>query len=249
MHRFFVIPFQSKDGIVEIKGNLAHQIRNVLRKKTGDSFILLDNAGNQYHAELIKIEENRALMEVKSKEQASGGPALHIDLYQSLLKKTKFEFVLQKGTEIGIANFIPIRSHRCLALHKQEKEQKQERWLSIIREAAEQSRRGMLPGLSEALSFEEACKKVKGFSLIFWEGEKKRSLGQAMRAFFPHQREEVNIFIGPEGGFTAEEIELATVKGIVPVSLGPRILRAETASLVAAANILYHYEDLITPHP
>lgn len=241
MQRFFIVPFQSKDGLVEVRGNLAHQIKTVLRSVAGDRFILLDNAGSEYDARLISIQREKVILEIKDKKQVRGESFFHINLYQSLLKKEKFELVLQKGTEIGAASFSPLIAHRCVSSYKHTGgTDKRERWFSIIREAAEQSERGLLPGLNEPVSFQDACNRIKGFSLIFWECEREINLYKALETYSPEQDGNINIFIGPEGGFTNEEIELARENGIKSVSLSSRILRSETAALVAIANIFYH---------
>ena len=241
MQRFFLFPFHSKDGLVEIGGNLAHQIKNVLRSVVGDDYLLLDNAGSEYDARLTSILKDKVIFEIIDKRQAGGEPYIHIHLYQSFIRKERFEFVLQKGTEIGVASFTPLITNRCVSLPKKLAE-KQVRWLSIIREAAEQSERGMVPRLNEALSLQDACNGARGFSMIFWECEKDLKLSKALKTYSHELDRQINIFVGPEGGFTADEIELAAENGIKSVSLSNRILRSETAALVACANILYHFD-------
>lgn len=244
MQRFFIVPFKSIDGLVEIRGNLAHQIKNVLRSSVGDGFLLLDNAGSEYDASLVSIKRDRVTLEIKHKRLVKGEPPVQINLYQSLLRKEKFEFVLQKGTEIGVSAFIPLIADRCVSLYKKGPD-KQERWSSIVKEAAEQSGRGLLPKLYKATSFREACNRVSGCSLIFWECEKEMNLYKALRNYLPGKTVNINIFVGPEGGFTPEEIILARENDIRSVSLSPRILRSETAALVATANIFYHMTTVL----
>lgn len=239
MQRFFVIPFQSKGGLVELRGKLAHQIKTVIRSVVGDAFLLLDNEGNEYDARLISIKKEAAVLEIKDKRKVKEETFIHIHLYQSLLKKEKFELVLQKGTEIGVKYFTPVIAYRCVSLYKKGAD-KLERWSSIIKEAAEQSGRVWLPRLEEAISFQEACSYIKGFSYIFWEHEKETSLYEAFKNYTPEQDVTINIFVGPEGGFTSEEIEVARKNRIRSVSLSDRILRAETAAIVGIANIIYH---------
>lgn len=210
----------------------------------GDNYLLLDNAGSEYDARLTSIQKDKVIFEIKDKRNARAEPVIHIHLYQSFIKKERFEFVLQKGTEIGVASFTPLITHRCVSLPKKATG-KQVRWLSIIREAAEQSGRGILPGLNEALSFRDACSRASGFSIIFWECEKEMKLSKALKTYSPEQERQINIFIGPEGGFTDDEIEMATGNGIKSVSLSTRILRSETAALVACSNILYHFEEIL----
>jgi 16S rRNA (uracil1498-N3)-methyltransferase len=165
---------------------------------------------------------------------------------------------LQKGTELGIVEFVPLISQRCVIASLDDVNKKKSRWQRIVREAAEQSRRGRLPNLQPAMFFSQACERAKrtgGLSLMPWEEEKrvnlklvfgreeKKAKGK-MAPSFPPRPFSINLFIGPEGGFAFEEVLLAQRYGIVPISLGPRILRAETAGLVAVAAILYELGDL-----
>jgi 16S rRNA (uracil1498-N3)-methyltransferase len=139
---------------------------------------------------------------------------------------------------------VPIVSGRCIAGKPDSK--KLSRWQDIIREAAEQSRRGKLPTLHNVTTFDEACKSASGLSLLPWEEEKLRGIGGVLRKH-PTKAEknvEISIFVGPEGGLSPHEVALAQSHGIVPVSLGHRILRAETAGMVAATVALYEFGDL-----
>lgn len=173
-------------------------------------------------------------------------PTARIALYQALLKGERFEFVLQKGTEIGISDFIPLKCERCVV--GEPGEAKLERWQRIIREAAEQCGRARLPRLSSLLPLEEACRNASGRRLLAWEGERGRGLKDYLKELRSNGRLEENrefsLFIGPEGGFSQREVEVAEGHGVMPVSLGRRILRAETAGLVAAAIILYELGEL-----
>ncbi len=244
MQRFFVVPFRPEDSVLEVTGDLAHQIKNVLRCAPGDSFLLLDNEGSEYDAALVSVHREKVVLEIRDKRKAEGEPPVQIKLYQSLVRKDRLEFVLQKGTEIGVACFAPVIAHRCVSLYRKGTD-KLERWSSIVKEAAEQSGRGFLPTIEEPVTFRDACGGVSGFPLIFWECERETNLYEALKDYSPERHGKINIFIGPEGGFTTGEIELARDNGIRSVSLSPRILRSETAALVAAANILYHLTDVL----
>jgi 16S rRNA (uracil1498-N3)-methyltransferase len=140
-------------------------------------------------------------------------------------------------------SFVPVICERCVAGEPDGK--RLNRWRNIIVEAAEQSRRGKLPALHNPISFTEACRSASGVSLVPWEGEKVQRIGDVLRAH--HQTEKIpqfSIFIGPEGGFSPHEIEIAQSSGVEPVSLGPRILRAETAGLVTVAVTLYEFGEM-----
>ena len=243
MHRFFLSTDWIAEGTVFITGKLVHQIRIVLRLGAGDHITVLDNSGWEYEVELQKVGSSKVEGRVISKSLAAGEPHTKITLYQALLKGSNFEFVLQKCTEIGVAGFVPLICERCVAGEPDSK--RLSRWRSIIREAAELSRRGKLPVLQNPTSFTEACKSASGISLIPWEEEKARGIGDVLRSHRKIRNDSaINIFVGPEGGFSRSEVEFARSCGIVPVSLGHRILRAETAGLVAATITLYEFGDL-----
>ena len=253
MHRFFVPADWLKTNSVTLSGPLAHQIANVLRLRPGERITLLDNTGWAYEVELSKVTAQQAAGEVRRKSLATGEPRTKITLYQALLKGDHFELVLQKGTELGIVDFVPLISERCVIAHLDQASAKAVRWQRIILEAAEQSGRGRLPVLRPATLFAQACEQAarRSLSLIPWEGEKSTSLRDVLG-----QRQEagkspptprpfaINLFIGPEGGFSTGEIVQARGYGLLPVTLGARLLRAETAGLVAAAAILYELGDL-----
>lgn len=243
MHRFFLPESSFIQDAVVITGRLTHQLRNVLRLRVGDRIIGLDNRGWQYEVELTEMGRDKVKGTIVRKAIASGEPRIKVTLYQALLKVSSFELVLQKCTEIGVTSFVPMVCERCVA--GRPGNSKLGRWQDIIREAAEQSGRGRLPYLHDTMRFVEACKSARGLSLLPWEGEKLKDIGGVLGN---HPRSgingEVSIFIGPEGGFSAGEVEHAQSCGIVPVSLGHRILRAETAGLVAATIILYELGEL-----
>jgi 16S rRNA (uracil1498-N3)-methyltransferase len=243
MHRFFLPADWLAEGTVSITGTLVHQLRHVLRLGAGDHITVLDNSGWEYEVELQKVDSSKVEGRVISKALAVAEPRTKITLYQALLKGSNFEFVLQKCTEIGVVGFVPVICERCVAGEPDGK--RLSRWRNIIIEAAEQSRRGKLPALHNPISFTEACRSASRISLLPWEGEKAQSIGDILRAYRQAGKvSEFNIFIGPEGGFSPHEVELAQSSGIVPVSLGRRIFRAETAGMVTAAVMLYESGDL-----
>jgi 16S rRNA (uracil1498-N3)-methyltransferase len=243
MHRFFLPADWIAEGTVVITGKLVHQLRNVLRLGTGDHIIVLDNSGWEYQVELQKVDSSKVKGRVISKSLAVGEPRTKITLYQALLKGSNFEFVLQKCTEIGVAGFVPIICERCVAGAPDIK--RLSRWRSVITEAAEVSRRGKVPVLYNPTSLTEACESASGISLLPWEEEKVKGIGDILRSRGKIRNDPaVSIFVGPEGGFSHHEVEFARSCGIVPVSLGHRILRAETAGLVAATITLYEFGDM-----
>ena len=245
MHRFFISPQAIAGDRVILRGALVHQIRDVLRMKPGDEIVLLDNSGSAYRAELVTLDRDTVRAHVNNKWPLETEPVVRVALYQGLLKGQKFDLVLQKGTEIGVSVFVPLLAERCIVGSLDDvSDARVERWDRIIIEAAEQAGRAVLPNLMPPMLFAHACNQTpaNGLALIPWEGEKSHGLREAL-AGAPRAKS-ISLFIGPEGGFTEEEIVLAKSKGVIPVSLGPRILRAETAGLVAAAAVLYEMGDL-----
>lgn len=245
VHRFFVSPQAIRNDRVVMRGSVVHQIRDVLRLKPGDALILLDNSGWAHRAEIITIDREVLRGRVVDKWKLETETTTRITLYQGLLKGQKFEWVLQKGTELGVAAFVPLLAARCVISSLEDvTEARMARWQKIIVEAAEQAGRAVLPSISAAVLFAHACERAMhsgGLSLIPYEGECSYGLRQALQTV--PKSKHINLFIGPEGGFAAEEIALAREYHIVPVSLGPRILRAETAGLAAVAAILYELGD------
>ena len=270
MHRFFVPPTALQETKAVLQGDVAHQIYRVLRMRPGERAVVLDDSGWEFEVELIQVEREEAVGRILGKQLAGGEPRVRITLYQSLLKRDNFEWVLQKCTEIGVVEFVPMVSRRTMVSSPADvKASKVERWRRIILEAAEQSRRGRLPVLREASRFEEALVDVGArlalaqaeagassaptspmekfdLCLVPWEEEKNTGLRALLLAVKLHHRDPVSIalFIGPEGGFAEEEIALARGHGALTVTLGPRIFRAETAAMVAASLILYEFGEL-----
>ncbi len=258
MQRFFVPPNCIQGSTVSLVGPVVHQIRNVLRLRGGDEIIVLDNSGWEYHVRLTSVDVEVANGQIVQKSLVQTEPRAKVTLYQSVLKGDRFEWVLQKGTEVGAVEFVPLVTDRCVIANVDEVGRPRiERWERIVREAAEQSHRGRLPRLHPALLFPQACERARraDLALLPWEDEKLVTLRAMLTASceagpavqgrrVPLRRPfSISIFIGPEGGFTGPEADQARRYGLAPVSLGPRILRAETAAVVALTTVLYHLED------
>lgn len=228
-HRFFIDPeaIKGSEIILEDK-NLINQIRKVLRMKIGDGVLFLDNSGKEYNSAIKQLDDSAVKSEVIEVLENKNEPELKITLCQSLCKKDKFEWVLEKGTEIGISAFAPIITERTEKLGLN-----MERAEKILREAAEQSERGIIPKLSDIQNFENAIKNADGEKIIL-----DRSGKNIKTLDFPLSTLRLNIFVGPEGGFTEQELKTAKEKGAKIISLGSRVLRTETAGLVAAAILL-----------
>jgi 16S rRNA (uracil1498-N3)-methyltransferase len=241
-HRFFMSPESIAQDRVSFDAAHAHQLRNVLRMRPGEHVIVLDNSGREYDVELTDIGRDFAAGRVCAQWVACTEPSLSLTLYQSSIKGDRFEWVLQKGTELGVAAFVPMFSKRSVLTNAERMEKKRPRWERIIREAAEQSHRGRLPVLAPPLPFTQACQEsvlCHDLSLILWTGATgtEASLPGVLHSL-AHRPKSIALLVGPEGGFDPEEVTLAQRQGIQAVTLGPRILRAETAGMASATIVM-----------
>ncbi len=241
-HRFFVAPELIRGDAVFFSAAQARQLRATLRMRAGQEIIVLDNRGGEYRVALRDVSRDHTYGEIIERRAARGEPATQIHLYPALLKTDKLEWVLQKGTEVGVAAFAPIQTARAIA--NATSKQKLARWAQIVTEAAEQAGRGKIPPLETLQPFTAAlasAAKTGGEILVLWEDETAVDL---RRALDDASTGTIHLFVGPEGGLTAQEIETARTFGARSVTLGPRILRAETASIVAASVILFARGEL-----
>ncbi len=238
MHRFFV----AKDQIPAITGSDVHQIIDVLRMKTGDQLELLDGTGKIYTAKICSIKKDKVICKTLSLRVEEFESKIKVTLAQCLPKAKKMDLIIQKCTELGAHKIIPALSERSVS-----KGEKLPRWRKIAKEAAEQSGRSIIPEIAPLTSFEQVLKLKSEFdlALIPWELEREKSLKKTLTTHLPAgkagQPIHLLILIGPEGGFSRKEIELANSAGFTPVSLGPRILRTETAAMAVLSIINYEY--------
>jgi 16S rRNA (uracil1498-N3)-methyltransferase len=244
-NRFFVSESGFEDQDVRLSAEQAHQVCHVLRLQVGDGIVVLDNAGSEYEVMLTTVTKRETTGHVTSKRPALGEPKVQITLFQSLLARDKFEWVLQKGTEVGVTRFVPVQTERSIARAKQIDAKKLTRWRRILTEAAEQSHRGRIPEIEEAITWKEMISQIGDFdrSLIAATSGETRTLRESLeRSDRPPSS--IAFLIGPEGGFSDDEVKQACDNGAVPVGLGPRILRTETAAMVLPALILHELGDL-----
>jgi 16S rRNA (uracil1498-N3)-methyltransferase len=266
LHRFFVSPelLQETNNDLSLSKELAHQVRDVLRLDIGEQLLLLDNSGDEILATVAKT--NKANVEVHLLERRTGRsePAIRIILCQGLLKSARFEWILEKGTELGVSVFSPIIYGRSMAGLKDTGYSKIQRWQRIIQEAAEQCGRSRLPELLPIRSLVDALNNITpgALAIMPWEEEHTLTLQDALqsstrshgnveatlavaRSMEPSTLQTpftIVLFIGPEGGLMAEEVALAQRHGVQVVTLGTRILRAETAAIATVANVMYELE-------
>ena len=209
---------------------------------------MLDNSGWQYLVELTTVHSSETTGRVLDSTISNGEPRAQITLYQALLKAQKFELAIQKSVELGVSRIVPVSCDRSVvAVRGPDKEHaKVERWRRIIRESSEQSERGILPDLEPPCSFNNACNSVSGPALILWEHETERGLERGLHELRERHGDldRLSLFVGPEGGYTQTEAAHAAASNILPVTLGPRVLRAETAGMAAIAAVMFHLDEL-----
>lgn len=246
MHCFYVERENIADGRIQITGADVNHIKNVLRMHCKDPVILCDGCGVFYSCRLADIEKDTIYAEIEEKMPATTELPVKITLFQGIPKKDKLEWIVQKAVELGVSEIVPVASRFCVAKIEDEKKEKKklERLKAISEAAAKQSGRGKIPEVRPVLSFKEAVGEASAleYSIIPYElengmGKSEEAMEQASKAA------SVGIFIGPEGGFAPQEIELAREAGIIPVSLGKRILRTETAGLTALSVLMFKIEN------
>jgi len=249
MQRFFVPPSALTGQQVHFLPEQARQMSRVLRLRPGAEVWALDGSGQEWRVRLQSVTDGAAWGDVLEQRRVEAEPQrVRLTLYLGLTQREKFEWMLQKCTEAGAAAFVPVLSARSLVQQVSEVEAKRERWQRILREAAEQSGRGCVPVLQPAQRLTAAlpqCLAQHALTLLAWEDEHEQGLGAVLRAQAErHPRPlQLAIWVGPEGGFAADEVQLARQVGVMPVSLGRRILRMETAALAVTLLALHYLED------
>ena len=241
MANFYIDKSDITENIATITGEEAQHISRVLRMKKGDEVTLCDGEGNFYEAVLEEFSEKTVTAGIRSSRKAETEPETKITIFQGVPKNPKLETIVQKATEIGVVRIVPVNTVRAVA--KLDKSAKVDRLRKIAKEAAKQSKRGIIPYVNDAVSFKEAVKMASeaDLALIPYEEEREVSLKKALSGKKPKT---VAVMIGPEGGFDKDEINLAKENGITSVTLGKRILRTETAPLAVSAAILYELGEM-----
>ena len=253
MPQFLVLPEDVRRNAFRLAGPEAFHVVKVLRLAAGAELTLFDGKGGRFTGVIEDVHEDGTVTgKVTATLQTDHDRApARVTLYQGLLKASHWDYVLEKGTELGVAAFVPLLTPRTVVLlHEVDRVRaKAERWGRIVMAAAKQCGRADLPAVKEPAQFRDAIRacKDKGLVLLAWEGLKGSVAADTLRPALREAEQkrgkepiEVHLFIGPEGGFSEEEIEIAEAEGALVFGMGPRILRAETAA--AAAVTLVQYE-------
>ena len=244
MQQFFTDPSGIRDGRIYIEGQDVSHMKNVLRMRPGETVKVSDGMGKSYLCSIEGYEEGRAELKIEQVSRSDAELPSRIILFQGLPKGDKMETIVQKAVELGAYSIVPFAAKRSVAkLDEKKAEKKQARWQLIAKGAAEQSGRGIIPEVYAPVTYAEALRIAGTLDklLIPYEQEEGRDrTAEVIRDLQPGQS--VGVFIGPEGGFEEDEVKQAAETGAVPVTLGKRILRTETAGLAALSILMYHLE-------
>ena len=240
MQKFFVFDCENDQKEIVISGDDANHISRSLRMKTGDALTVCDGRGNDFSCVIGSITKTDVTLEVLSVSKSASEPSYKATLYQALAKSDKMDAIVQKAVETGVARIVPFESRFCIAKIGDGAKNKLARWRRIALEAAKQCGRGIVPEISEPVTYREALEEAAKSECPFicYEDENTVLLGEAA----PKGKKEYSFFIGPEGGFSPEEVADAARKGIPSAGLGKRILRTETASSFVLACLCMENE-------
>lgn len=248
MYHFFVEPGQICEKIITITGDDVNHIKNVIRLKVGDEISISNGIdGRDYRCGISEINENEVICELRFIKEDGVELSAKVYLFQGLPKGDKMEFIIQKMVELGVYEIVPVAMKRCVVkLDDKKAKSKIARWQGISEAAAKQSKRGVVPQITDVMSYKQALEYAKDMDIKLVPYELKSDSGMAdTRAIIesakPGQR--IAIFIGPEGGFEDAEIDEAIKLGMKPITLGRRILRTETAGMTAMAWLMYQLEE------
>ncbi len=244
MHRFFIQHSQIQGSRLYVEGPDVNHIKNVLRMKPGDQVMVSDGEDMQYLCALESFTDGLVWFEIVDTWKENRELPSKLYLFQGLPKSDKMELIIQKATELGVHEVVPVGTARTgVRLDEKKAQKKTARWNAIAESAAKQSGRSRIPRVREAMTFSEALASAGELDVLLIPYEKAEGMEatrQVIEGIRPGQS--VGIFIGPEGGFEEAEVEQAVALGAAPVTLGRRILRTETAGFVMLSMLLYHLE-------
>jgi 16S rRNA (uracil1498-N3)-methyltransferase len=245
MHRFFVEDRNINENNILIEGDDVNHITKVLRLRSGEKVSVSNARGREFICTLTEVNKKQVICEISEEFINQTEAPIQITLFQGLPKAQKMDLIIQKCVEIGIYKIQPVITERVvIKVDGKDLSNKIERWRRIAEEAAKQSKRGIIPEIAEPISFSEAIESLNDMdiSVVPYEKEESRGLKETLKEGFNVKT--VGILIGPEGGFDEEEIEKCLNLNVKPVTLGPRILRTETAGFVASTIVLYEIGDM-----
>ena len=245
MQHFFVSPEQVREEKIYVEGSDVNHMKNVLRMKTGEELTIGDGDGWLYLCVVESYEEDMAVLKILEKKKDESELPSKIYLFQGLPKADKMELVIQKAVELGAFEVIPVAMKRSVVkIDAKKAESKVKRWNAIAESAAKQSKRSILPQVSDVVTFAQAVKMAENCQIKLLPYECADGMEKTKRLIeniTPGQ--DIAVFIGPEGGFDLDELELAKEAGCEIITLGKRILRTETAGMMLLSVLMYHLEQ------
>jgi 16S rRNA (uracil1498-N3)-methyltransferase len=243
LRRFFVDTVIPTTGVVSITGREARHICSVLRMKRADTLAIMDGKGNLFEASIEKLHSKEVKVRISKSITPALSSPIEISLGLAVIKSHSMDYLIQKVTELGISSITPFYSERTVTkLRRDQLTNKMDRWTEIMKSACKQCGRPILPNLKPPSPFPELTKKTpakKTLKIILWEDEDKTDLKKVLRSTSPVSH--ILAIVGPEGGFTQSEINLAREAGFQTISLGSSILRTETAAVSLVAIIQYEW--------
>lgn len=244
MYRFFVSENQIGEENVTITGSDVNHIKNVLRMKVGETILVSDGNDNEYMCEITELTDNVTAKIVDMNKESRELP-IKVTLFQALPKSDKMETVIQKIIELGAVEIVPVKTSRCIVkLDDKKAAKKVTRWNEIAKSAAKQSKRGIIPEVTDVMTYEQALEKAKDFDVVLFPYEGADNIDHTREIFGKIGKEShVAIFIGPEGGFSIDEVAKAKDAGAREITLGKRILRTETAGMMIMSVLMYLFEE------
>ena len=245
VHRFFASPEVIDNGTIRLTAEESHHLARVLRLREGERVSAFDGLGNEWECEIAAIHKSECRLSILKKLETVVESPLRLTLAQALVKGEKFDLVVQKATELGVSRILPVITEHCeIRISDERSEQRLQRWQRISLGAIKQSGRRRLVEIDQPVRFQQFCRGLHGEpALIFSEKAGSEKCGRGLPPLAV-QDSGLTVVIGPEGGWSDDEIDLATSSGLIPVHLGPRILRTETAAITAVTLAQYHYGDL-----
>lgn len=241
---FFIKNNQIIGNEINIEGSDVNHIKNVLRKNIGDVISVISDEKIQYKAEIISLSNEMVKCEILEKKIDEKNDEPQITIFQGLAKADKIEYIIQKCTELGVYEIIPVEMKRCVVrLDEKDKAKKIERWKKIAEVASKQSLRNEILKIDKVINFYEMCNTFSEYDCVImaYEKEKNIMLKDVLKSL-KHDQRKIAVIIGPEGGFDDSEAELIKNNDGKTVSLGKRILRTETAPVAVSAIIMYELE-------
>ena len=247
MYKFFVNNGQIENNKIKITGEDVNHIKNVLRLEVQDEICVCDKEfSNSYICKIIDFNNLEVNCEILESINETTESNIHIHIFQGLPKADKFEWIIEKCTEIGVKEITPVFMKRTIVkLDEKDRLKKINRWQKIAEVAAKQSKRDNILKINNVINFENIFENIRDYDilLVAYEEEKENKLKKVLTTFRAKEDIKVAVIIGPEGGIDNKEINLCKENDFILITLGKRILRTETAPIVISSNILYELED------